>query len=485
MLIARDSKLVYAYTMGNFSDADPQPPQAIHPVLFWKVPARADFVRSEHLVGTTITAYTCTQGTANYVRTGFDSQSASGSYAGCSASFEREHKERVARSSLDKTLQMIGSWYNPRATLTLDECTAVSPYFVDAVEKAVASATPTRDLQAVFDEYGIAVPRQVTLGGQLYFVHAQDVHVQVDEKSVQETISAAVSVEVGGAKGTVSASFQTATSEKVTAQSIHDSSTFIACGGKVTLRTNPDKWLDTVNKASLWAVIGRAGLRSVLDLLEPDQPDLRKRALKVWDKMPPAIGAIGDLPVQNQTLPEPTTAGFLMAARDAGHGLYGGIKLVCAKDEDPPADPARVEGGASVYRNHDADIWFDCSSVCLPVPLGYSYYTEKWDTGGNPDTRFAFAQTKLSFGDWQPLNFNNNKANRAESDGFLFASMHIGNLGPAALWSFCLAGSRWPGPLHTTIPTGITGLITRPCVCRCRRARILQSVSDRHGEIPR
>jgi hypothetical protein len=427
MLLAKNSKLLYAYTMENFSDKDPFPPQGFHPVLFWKVQANTDFFRSEILGASIGSALTYTQETANYVRAGFDSESASGGYAGCSASFEREHKERVARSSLDKTLQMIGLWYYPRVTLLLDECTAASPNFVDAVKKAVASATPTSDLQAVFDKYGVAVPRRATLGGQLYFVHAQDVHAQVNERSAEETIRAAVSVQVGGGKGSASTSFQTATNEKVTAQTIHDSSTFLVLGGKTLQGSSPSAWPNTINDARLWAVIGTAGMRSVLDLLEPG---LRQQALEVWNGMPPGISPLQDLPLERRSARE-KTAGFVMASRSAPNGPCGSMRLVCSKSDDPNAqDQDAVVGTATVHKWQNSDIWYNTSSVCLPVPLGYSYHTETWNRfEGNAQTRFAFAPTKLSFGDWSPgipggPSGGSDHRVHAASDGFLFVTIH-------------------------------------------------------------
>jgi hypothetical protein len=192
------------------------PLQARRPVLDWVVPSRRDFVRAEQLHATVSASMVYTEGTAQYVRSGFDTQSASASYAFCSASFERQHKEREAHSSYSKTLQMIGSWYDPRATVYLQDCTRVSPNFVEAVKSALDSPNPAPALQVVFLEYGVAIPREVVLGGQLYFTHQQRVEGSFDEHQAETTIKAAVSVKAGAGSGSASTSFGSASGDAVT-----------------------------------------------------------------------------------------------------------------------------------------------------------------------------------------------------------------------------------------------------------------------------
>ena len=94
-----------------------------------------------------------------------------------------------------------------------------------------------------------------------------------------------------------------------------------------------------------------------------------------------------------------------MATRDIGYeGPRGSALLVCSKSKsgDPKlSEPGAVGGAASAHRWRDSDTWFDCGSVCLPVPMGYSFRTESADSVSGGATRFAFAATKLEFGDWQ------------------------------------------------------------------------------------
>ena len=98
MILARNSRMLYGYSMETFTGEGP-PPQARHPVLEWVVPSRDDFVQARELEAEVTADLTYSEETASYVRAGFDTESASAGYMYCSASFEREHKERQARSS--------------------------------------------------------------------------------------------------------------------------------------------------------------------------------------------------------------------------------------------------------------------------------------------------------------------------------------------------------------------------------------------------
>ena len=254
MIVARNSGLLYAYTMEDFDteayDANTliSPPKAVLPVLDWVVPARTNFMRPDFLDADVSSALTFTEETASYVRSGFDSESASGSYPGCAASFERDHKEREAESSLEKNLHMIGRWHFPRATLDLRFCTAVSPNFVAAVRNAVTAGKPEA-LKEVFGNYGVAVPRDVQLGGTQSFLHQQSVRGREWEKTVENTIKAAVSVKLGDLNANSGTAIQTGTSESTTAKSIAETSQFRVHGGDATEIGTPSAWASSVKKA--------------------------------------------------------------------------------------------------------------------------------------------------------------------------------------------------------------------------------------------
>ena len=80
MIVARNSGLLYAYTMEDFDteafDANTviSPPKAVLPVLDWVVPARTNFMRPDFLDAEVNSALTFTEQTASYVRSGFDSE---------------------------------------------------------------------------------------------------------------------------------------------------------------------------------------------------------------------------------------------------------------------------------------------------------------------------------------------------------------------------------------------------------------------------
>ena len=427
MIIASNSRLLYAYTMENFDDI--APPQARLPVLDWVVPARRDFVRAEQLEAAVSAAMTYTEETASYVRSGFDKESASAGYLFCSGSFEREHKERRARRSDQKTLQMIGRWYYPRATLILDSCTRVSPNFVAAVKAALASQNPAHALKTVFNDehYGGAIPEEVTLGGQLYFTHRESKKGEVNEKSEEDVVRAAVSIKTGKGEGSAGVAVGSGSAENKRAQSISESTQFQVLGGDATLASSPQTWPNTVKDPRLWAVIGRQGLHSTVDLLEPE---LQKQVREVWSRVGivPAIFPVEDLPVEKRST-RAETAGFLLGSREPRNGEHGSVVLVCGGNRDPMlTDPDAVGGAACVHMARKHDVWFDCNSICLPVPAKSFYHTETIDTGGHAPTRLAFVPTRLSFGRWAKVDIASGPQ-RAGSDGFLFVAIHAAKSG--------------------------------------------------------
>jgi hypothetical protein len=428
MIVARNSGFLHGYTMENFKGGIP--PKATQAVLDWMVPFTRDFVTPLFLNADVTADLTYTEETASYVKTGFDTEAASFGYAGCSASFERQHKERQAKTRTQKKLQIIGRSYYPRAELTLKECTRVSPRFIAEVQAAVKSPTPTKALQAVLADYGTAIPTRVTLGGELYMIHQKDVNGKVDESSEETTVKGAVSVKVGGAESTASTSVGSASSQRITEQSILERSQFTVQGGDVLLFTDAKKWPETLKNPNKWAVIRKSNMISTLELLDAD---LRKQAEDVWDRIPPMLLWMEDLPVESRSALVGSQAGFLMATRDAnGEGPRGSVSLVCSQSDDPTlSDPGAVGSAACVHTYRAGDVWLDTNSICLPVPSGVSYHTSTADTWGTPGTRIAFMPTRLRFGGWEAAfpggagaALTANRDAHAASDGFLFVSIH-------------------------------------------------------------
>ena len=107
LIIARNTRILYAYTMGNTAD-DGEPPQARKAALDWMVPDSTDFMVPLELGASVLSKVAYTAETASYVRAGFDKQQASAGFPFAAASFEREHKERQAGASYQKQLQIIG-----------------------------------------------------------------------------------------------------------------------------------------------------------------------------------------------------------------------------------------------------------------------------------------------------------------------------------------------------------------------------------------
>ena len=440
LIIARNTRILYAYTMGNTAD-DGEPPQARKAALDWMVPDSTDFMVPLELGASVLSKVAYTAETASYVRAGFDKQQASAGFPFAAASFEREHKERQAGASYSKQLQMIGRWYYPRVQLNLRECATASERFRSAIRTALDAHDRSGDVKPllqVFEEFGTAVPGEVILGGQMLLVHTEDYQGTVNEKEVENVISAAVSIKTTKAEGSVGASFQNAQGSKVSGDSVNKATTFTVRGGDATKASDPQNWPGTVKPPSQWAVIGRSKLVSILDWL-PD--DLRARVLGVWPKVPvpPAIWELQEAAAQDHN-GRAERAQFVLGARivpDQRDGARGATQLVCGTSMTPePGRGDAVGGRASFHRYRGGDIWIDTASICLPVPAGYSYTAASPDsstTNGKAPSRFAIAETNLTFDKWQLLeqfqNFTNFRGFKAETDGFVFCSLEARNDG--------------------------------------------------------
>jgi hypothetical protein len=248
MVIARDRRVLHAYTMGRVS-GDDDPPQALMAALDWMIPDGTNFRVPFELDATVETEVTYSAGTASYVRAGVDKQQASVGFPFAAASFEREHEERHAVASSKKQLQLIGRWYYPRVKLILQYCTAASDRFIKAVTDALNDHDRTSNLKPlldVFRDYGIAFPAEITLGGQLIMVHKEDYQGTVKEDEVKDVISAAVSLKTTKAEGSASASFQNGLGSTVSADQMSKATKFTAKGGDTTKTSAPEQWPNTV-----------------------------------------------------------------------------------------------------------------------------------------------------------------------------------------------------------------------------------------------
>lgn len=444
LIVARNSRILYAYTMGEVKVSGAEPPQSEKAALDWMVPDSIDFRVPMELEADVMTEVTYTAETASYVRAGFDKQQASAGFPFAAASFEREHKERHAAASLKKQLQMIGRWYYPRVLLRLKECATASERFKTAIRNALDTYDRIKDINpllTVFQQYGTAVPNEVILGGHLLLVHREDFQGSVNEQEVESVISAAVSIKVGQGQGQAGVSFQNAQGTKVTADDMHKLTKFTVRGGDTTLASSPSQWPNTVKPANSWAVIGRSNLTSIVEWLPQD---LRSRVMTLWPKLP-IPPAVWDLEDYDYSLTGPSfqdhygraeRAQFVLGARivpDAGDGARGAVQLICGTSMTPELGQGDAAGGAaSFHRYNRGDVWIDTSSVCLPVPAGHHYAATTSNTSGGAQTRFAITEMNLTLDKWHFVRdgaFPNAFRFTAPTDGFVFCSLEAENDG--------------------------------------------------------
>jgi hypothetical protein len=420
VVLARNAALLYGFRMDG-----PAPVRARRPLLEWVVPRGFGFVRSEFFQARVESIVTYSEETATYVSSGFDKQSATVGYAFCAASFERSARHREARASTTKELHAVGRWKYPRATLFLDECTRLSPEFEQAIRSALDGKDPVARLQAVLDDYGHAVPQQVTLGGLLHFRHVRTDVTTVNERKVEQEYRAAVAVKYGAASASVGAAYGTGSETSTAAQQLADQTSFDVLGGDATLASNPAAWAPTVKDPQLWAVIDVVGLVSPIELLCPELRD----AVKALMPLPayagvPAIEAPLEieLPVAGGSgrAGPATTAGFLLGLQDgAGDGARGSVLLASGRADQKEHDDAFF-GGASSHRHHrPADLWFDVNGLCLPVPADADHGVWVENTAGVPGTRAGFVRTRFGFGRWRAFG----EQETAAEDGFLAVAL--------------------------------------------------------------
>lgn len=442
LVIARNNRLLYAYTMGAISESG-DPPQALKAALDWMVPDTLDFLESRVDKGEVTTKTTYTAESASYVEAGFDQQQASVSFPFAAASFEREHKARQAGASEHKKLQVIGRWYFPRAILKLRYCTVLSTRFQKAVEEAVGEAEKTGKIQAlqtVFEEYGTAVPDQIELGAQMRLMHTELSSGTLDETAVETTVRGAIEIKTSKGGGSVGASYTNAKGEKVTAESLSRSIQFKVQGGDTTLASNPVDWPATVKKATNWTVIGRKNLVSILEWL-PEA--LRNRVLAQWSKVAllPAIREGVDLKQGHSWIGKAEQAQFLIGIRDgsspATDSYWCDLFIACGPDISPELGHGSAVGGAaSLHRYRPHDIWIDSTTVCVPVPQGSQFSVRLRDNAGRASTNVVAVETNLNFGQWRFIDAFKGEVGQAtthsfvaDSDGFIFCLLQVDNDG--------------------------------------------------------
>jgi hypothetical protein len=402
IVIAKNNNLLRAYTLDDPPNDQGDPPTATTLALDYVVPTSADFFVDMHLQSSVLSEVTYSSATASYVRSGFDTQSASLSIPFAAASFERQRKEKEAKASTHKTVYMIGSWFYPRAKLYLKNFTKASTRFTAAVEAAVNANDPVVALEQVFNTYGRAVPAEVVIGGQLFFVHKEVCDGSVNETEVEQTVKAAVTAKYNGVTASAGISFGSGSSSKVTAEQMTQRTTFEPRGGDAILASNPKYWPDSVKDPNKWAVIRVLKLAPVTDWLEP--------ALKARvERLLPAIQVPQEVPAENHSA-RADSDGFVFGLRTSNlqQTGRGRLELVCGTSGSPALGQGDAVGAsASINFARGSDMWIDSASICLPVPKGSHYSVKKWDdfreAATGPYSRIQRAETKLTFGKWQTL----------------------------------------------------------------------------------
>jgi hypothetical protein len=406
MVIAKYAKLIY-----GFDISQPEPSRPRDPVYCWKVPAES-FVQNEEDRSHVSSAVTYSSEVTSYVRAGFDKEAATASYAFCSASFARSHKERHAQAQSHTSCDMTGFWNYPRARVFLDRCMVVSPQFIEAVKQAVAASDPKKAILDVLSGFGHVVPTEVLIGGRLIMRHSEDDASYANDTEYQHQIEAAVNIKVGAGAGSASTAIGTASHEQSAGERIAQSTSFEAIGGNTLLASSPAQWTPTLAAADRWAVIENLKIVSTLDLLDAE---LREKALAFWPKDRQPIPDAMD--VKPNTVQHAPADGFLTARIEARAENDGGEVYIFS---DGSSDPTTQRASAGVRWWRDQEI--KDNSAFVPIRKGDYYkifHGERW---GSPGVTGRFQPFPVGFGAWEALELNKIYEKR-DVDGFVVLGM--------------------------------------------------------------
>ncbi|TLU83914.1 MAG: hypothetical protein FDX21_06845 [Chlorobium sp.] len=292
--LAKNSDMLMGIDLAAFYEGrSSMPEESFSPVLNWVVPGNDDFFNCEHLSSRINTEITYSAKQASMVAAGFTSVDASVStpYVSASVSVQESHKK--AESSQSSKLYIVGTYDFDRVRVDLDQCTVVSQQFVDAVTAALHENDPKSALTRVFEKYGQVIGQQVTLGARLYFVHVKESSEVANMESEKVTVSASVAGAYAGFGGSVGVSSGSSTEKQQSSQSMHESISFQAIGGDVTLVNEPEKWKNTIKVPALWEVIRYDKLRYTYELLPSA---LKEEVLDVWNGPEYLEGAVFTFP---------------------------------------------------------------------------------------------------------------------------------------------------------------------------------------------
>jgi hypothetical protein len=412
LVIAKSTNMLRGSLMDEAAPDSPDDSVGRAPVRYWKVPEDDSFVTPAK-TSTAQSYVSYSESASSFVSCGYDEQSASASFPFAAGSFNRAHQEKHARSLASRNLYMTGVWYYPVATIDLSQCTVVSPVFERCVEDALDGhgfsldlgpngPEPARDVAAVFDYFGHAVPTRVTIGAQLNFGYTVDAEAKAKEDAVSDTVKAAVTLKVGGVGG--DAAFQSAKNQQMTAKKLAEITTFRAIGGDRTLVSDPKSWAPTTKNWRSWAIIRRTGMRSTVELLKPA---VRKRVLDLWPKISPMVDP-AELEWKEHSgstvSTEASASGFIIARRQSlSDGDLGSVSVRSGVDQVLAVDGKNVASGTAYVTAGQNIGYRGSNSVCIPVRQGGHYSWSFEASHGSPKGRLLYVTNFFKLKDWISL----------------------------------------------------------------------------------
>jgi hypothetical protein len=222
---------------------------------------------------------TYTERSTNYIRSGFQKETATASYAFVSASVEHSKKERTEETSEHKTLH-ITAYYDYRFVKLLfekgnkDDQIKPTQDFLNAVDEALKADSKSIKyfkLCKVFKEYGQVFATGVTMGGRLFTSYKKEFESASQQHEEEQAVKAAVNVKVG--KFAASAGFETGATEKQKEEAMKLAKTLSldSIGGDPRHATELDKWISSLASHNCWSPISLGRVVPIYELLDEDR----------------------------------------------------------------------------------------------------------------------------------------------------------------------------------------------------------------------
>jgi MAC/Perforin domain len=285
--VAKRTGLLFAFDMkkGFSAITSTDDVLASQSAFLWQPKEGRDFLRPLTRNGDTKTQVSYTSSSRNLVHSKVDKGALDVATPYLSASLEVSEKEKIAKTELSKTQYSSGRYRVLYGILSLKDCIALKPQFVEKVKSAVLKPTDAEKanaLEAIFDEYGYLVPMTVVLGGELYFTSESTTTGAVDEKTTESSVRAAVKAKYEAIGAGVAFEKQEGEVDHKEFQQIMTNAESYCSGGDGTLSGNPKDWAGTTKDPNTWAVIGREGLEPLANYLDEVDKTLRPQVEAPW-----------------------------------------------------------------------------------------------------------------------------------------------------------------------------------------------------------